>query len=115
MALQFSAVTMSANGNQISFLMGGVPRTSDDLEGWKAYERFLVDIDKSSEVNVQVKSYLYGEEEIYPATPEEVAYFMKRQEMDPNFIQDRCTQIGTSEFQFNWSPEELFGMREMNL
>lgn len=115
MALLFSAVTMTANGEQAKFLVGGIPRSSDDLEGWRAYERFLVDIDKTSDVQVTVDSYLYGEEEIHTATPEEVAYFMKRQEMDSDFIQDRCRSHGTSSFQFNWSPEELFGMRELNL
>lgn len=115
MALLFSAVTMTANGEQAKFLVGGIPRSSDDLEGWKAYERFLIDMDKAVDVQVQVESYLYGEEEIHTATPEEVAYFLKRQEMNSDFIQDRCRPYETSSFQFNWSPEELFGMRELNL
>lgn len=115
MALLFSAVKMTANGEQAKFLVGGIPRCSDDLEGWKAYERFLIDIDKTSDVQVQVESYLYGEEEIHTATPEEVAYFVKRQEMNSDFIQDRCRPHETSGFRFNWSPEELFGMRELNL
>lgn len=115
MALLFSSVTMTANGGQAKFLVGGVPRNCEDLEGWSTYERFLVNIDKEADVSIQVESYLYGDEEIHTATPEEVAYFVKRQEMDSDFIQDRCRPFETSGFQFNWSPEELFGMRELNL
>ena len=115
MALQFSNITLTANGNQASLVVGGIPKDYDDLEGWTAYKQFLIDIDKESDVSVHVEAYLYGEEEAFKATPEEVAYFMKRQEMSPDFLQSRCKCIGTSDFRFTWSPEELFGMREMNL
>ena len=115
MALLFSAVTMTAGENQAKFLVGGIPRCYEDLEGWRAYERFLVDIDEEMDVSVQVESYLYGEEEFYKATPEEVAYFMKRLELNPDFLQDSCRPYETSAFQLNWSPQELFGLREMNL
>lgn len=114
MALLFSEVTLTGNGEQTKFLVGGTPQEYGDLENWRACERFLADIDKQSDINVHVESYLYGEEEIYPATPEEVAYFMKRLEMDPDFIQSRCEKHSTSEFQFSWAPEELFGMKELN-
>lgn len=34
MALLFSAVTATANNQEIEFLVGGIPRELDDLEGW---------------------------------------------------------------------------------
>ena len=53
--------------------------------------------------------YLYGEEETHRATPEEVAYFMKRIEMDDTFL-SRCDNIESVDFTINWSPVELFNM-----
>lgn len=37
MAVLFSAVTLTADNNQVEFLAAGVPRDADDLEGWTAY------------------------------------------------------------------------------
>ena len=37
MAVLFSAVTLTADNNQVEFLAAGIPRDSDDLEGWTAY------------------------------------------------------------------------------
>ena len=81
MALLFSAVRATANDQEVEFFVGGIPREYDDLEGWTAFDRFMGEIDKETEVAVHAESYLYGEEETYRATPEEVAYFMKRIEM----------------------------------
>ena len=41
MAVLFSAVTLTADNNQVEFLAAGIPRDSDDLEGWTAYENFI--------------------------------------------------------------------------
>lgn len=38
MAVLFSAVTLTADNNQVEFLAAGIPRDSDDLEGWTAYD-----------------------------------------------------------------------------
>lgn len=38
MAVLFSAVTLTADYNQVEFLAAGIPRDADDLEGWTAYE-----------------------------------------------------------------------------
>ena len=78
MALLFSAVTVTANNQEVEFLVGGIPREFDDLEGWTAFDNFMEDLDEETEVSVHAKAYLYGGEETYKATPEEVAYFMKR-------------------------------------
>lgn len=52
MALLFSAVTATANDQEIEFLIGGIPREFDDLEGWTAYDNFMEDIDEETEVLV---------------------------------------------------------------
>lgn len=109
MALLFSAVRATANDQEVEFFVGGIPREYDDLEGWTAFDRFMGEIDKETEVAVHAESYLYGEEETYRATPEEVAYFMKRIEMDDTFL-SRCDNIESVDFTINWSPEELFNM-----
>ena len=82
MALLFSAVRATANDQEVEFFVGGIPREYDDLEGWTAFDRFMEDIDEETEVAIHAEAYLYGEEETHRATPEEVAYFMKRIEMD---------------------------------
>ena len=69
----------------------------------------MEDIDEETEVAIQAEAYLYGEEETHRATPEEVAYFMKRIEMDDTFL-SRCDNIESVDFTINWSPEELFNM-----
>ncbi|MBS6462683.1 MAG: hypothetical protein KH352_04710, partial [Ruminococcus sp.] len=55
---------------------------------------------QETEVAVHAESYLYGEEETYRATPEEVAYFMKRIEMDDTFL-SRCDNIESVDFTIN--------------
>lgn len=110
MAVQFSAVTVTAGGEEVKLFVGGVPKRYDDLEGWRVFEAFLGELDQESKVRVHAQSYLYGEEEVLKATPEEVAYFMMRMERNPNFLQDSCSKSEVSDFDFTWSSEELFGM-----
>ena len=109
MALLFSEVTVSANGYEKEFLVGGIPRDYDDLEGWTAFDTFLEDLDEDSEVSVHVEAYLYGGEETYNATPEEVAYFMKSIEMDDTFL-SRCDNIEDVNFSFRRSYDEILNM-----
>ena len=45
MAVLFSAVTLTADNNQVEFLAAGIPRDADDLEGWTAYENFMDELD----------------------------------------------------------------------
>lgn len=54
MAVLFSAVTLTADNNQVEFLAAGIPRDSDDLEGWTAYENFMDELDSEQEVSVHV-------------------------------------------------------------
>lgn len=112
MALLFSKVTMAGDGYDTEFLVGGIPREYDDLEGWCAVDDFLENLENESDVQVHVEAYVYGEGETVRATLWEVAYFMKRIEMNPDFLSNRCTNIEEVNFEFNWDPEELFGMDE---
>ena len=52
MALLFSAVTMKSGEAETRFLVGGIPRMKNDLNGWTAYEEFMQKIDGASEVNI---------------------------------------------------------------
>ena len=49
MALLFSAVTVTANDQEVEFLVGGIPREFDDLEGWTSFDNFMEDIDEETE------------------------------------------------------------------
>lgn len=113
MAVRFSAVTVTANDQKCNLLVGGVPTSYDDLEGWTIFENFLEKNEDAEKVNVQVDTYLYREGEIVDATPEEVAYFMKRQEMQSDFLEDRCSNLGVLNYDIDVAPNKSFGM-EMN-
>jgi len=113
MAVLFSAVTVTAGEEETQLFVGGIPREYDDLEGWTIFDDFLGNINEDTEVYVHAEAYLYGESETYRATPEEVAYFMKRMDMDADFLHDHCDCIEDVDFTFQWSPEELFEL-EMN-
>ena len=44
MALLFSEVTLEAEDRQRKFLVSGIPTDLDDLDGWTAYEDFLLEL-----------------------------------------------------------------------
>lgn len=115
MAILFSAVGVKAGEEQTSLLVSGIPKDYEDLSGWRAFEHFLMDVDQESDIQVEVKSYLYGEGEVFRASLEEVTYMMKRMEMRSNFLEDRCRCVGNSTFSFNWFPKELFGLKETGI
>lgn len=108
MAIRFSLVSVTAADKEANFFVGGIPKGFEDLEGWTAFDRFLEELDEDTEVSVHAESFLYGEGEMFDATPEEVAYMMKRMEIRPDFLSTRCTRLPDTEFSFDWSPEELF-------
>ena len=91
MALLFSNVRLSDKEREISFLMSGVPTKAEDLQGWTAYEKFISEkSDKTEKINVHVDSYLYGDGEVFVATPEEIAYLTMRLASKPTFLQTSC-------------------------
>lgn len=110
MAVLFSAVTVAANDEKIELFVSGIPREYDELEGWTEFDDFVNLLRDESEVSVHAQGYLYGEGEIADASPQEVAYFLKRIETDERFLADHCTKNESTDFTFVWSPEELFGM-----
>ena len=110
MAILFSAVTVTANGESAEFLVSGIPRDFYDLDAWTEFERFTDYIDEDTEVSVHAEAYLYGEGETFSATPEEIAYFTKRTAADDRFLTDHCDNIEGVDFAFQWLPSELYGM-----
>ena len=85
MAVLFSHITLSAeNGSTETFLCGGIPDKESDLEDLTAYQNFLEDNPEIESIDVEVKSYVYGEGEITNANEYEVAYFTKR---GPDFLE----------------------------
>ena len=65
----------------------------DDLDGWTAYEDFLLELEAETSVKFICDSYLYGERTIEKATPEEVAYLTMRASSDPEFLNRHCKKI----------------------
>ena len=110
MALLFSAVTVTAGNNEAKFLVGGIPREYGDLEGWTAFDELMEDIDAEAEVSVHAEAYLLGFGETYKAAPEDIAYIMKRSEVDEDYISKTSDNIEDVDFSFVWSPDELYGM-----
>ena len=97
MALIFSKVSVTAAQETMTFLVGGAPRSVQDLVGWTMFDQFVVKA-KNAPISVKVDVRRYGGEEDYAATPEEVAYMYMRLERQADFIEDRTTQVETSEF-----------------
>ena len=73
MALLFSAVTVTSEDDQAEFLVGGIPKTYSELEGWTAFDNLMNTVDSEQEIQVHVAACLYGEGEPFNATPEEIA------------------------------------------
>ena len=114
MALLCSAVTVTSEDDQAEFLVGGIPKTYSELEGWTAFDNLMNTVDSEQEIQVHVAACLYGEGEPFNATPEEIAYLTRRAEADHDFFYGHCKNTGHSDFTFTRSPEESYGM-EMEL
>ena len=84
----FSAVTITSDSDQAEFLVAGVPKSYADLEGWTAFESFMDEVDTEQDIKVHVAACLYGEGEVFTATPEEVAYFTIRAAETDDFFYD---------------------------
>ena len=98
MSLRFSRVALFSDGKTTSFLVGGMPQRRADLKGWTAYDNFIFDVPRYTAINARVETFLYGGEEPFDAMPEEVAYFYKRIERQPDFIESRTEKINESDF-----------------
>lgn len=100
MAILFSKVTLTSGDRDASFLVSGAPTSEHSLDGWTNYHSFIRSLDPQSHVVASVTEYLYGEEEIYDATPEEVAYMTMRLQTRSDFLEKRCDRIDQIEFSF---------------
>ena len=98
MSIRFSQVTPISNGKNMSFLVDGSPTCQSDLLGWTIYESLLHDTRRYHIVHARVQTFLYGSDEPFNATPEEVAYIYKRIDKQPDFIERRTEKIGEAEF-----------------
>ncbi len=98
MSLRFSRVTLFSAGKTASFLVGGIPQSRADLQGWTAFDNYMGNAQLYKVINAHVEMFLYGGEEPFDATPEEVAYFYKRIERQPDFIESRTEKIGETDF-----------------
>lgn len=96
MAIKFSLVTVRTDKKQGNFLVAGVPHSKRDLENWVKYQEF--EESTTGNINVSVKTYLYGEGEEVTATVQETAYMNMRLETNPSFLETRCKQVSMSAF-----------------
>ena len=104
MALLFSEVRLEAEEMQRKLLVSGTPMDLDDMDGWTAYEDFLLELEAETSVKFICDSYLYGERTIEKATPEEVAYLTMRASSDPKFLNSHCKKISHSEEDVSLDP-----------
>ena len=93
MSVLFSAVRITADENEAEFFVGGIPREMDDLEGWTAFQSFVGEIEKDTDVSVHAEAYLYGDGETNNASTEEIAYIMARMDKDSEFLSKSCDNI----------------------
>ena len=110
-AILFSQVKVQVGDQSETFLIDGIPKEYDDLTASRQLEWFLQDIDSDATVQVHADAYLYGEGEVVNANYAELCYFLDRMRLNPNFLESRCQSAGSSDFSFNWSQEELFGLK----
>ena len=113
-AILFSQVKVQSADQSETFLISGIPKEYDDLTESVQLEWFLQDIDSDETVQVHADAYLYGEGEVVNATHAELCYFLDRIRLNPNFLESSCQSAGSSDFSFDWSPDELFGHQFTN-
>lgn len=84
MGVLFSVVKLTANGKTGELLVGGIPKSPEGLKGWFKFWDFVNEIDEDDVVKVKAEGYIYGGDETFDATLEEVAYFMQRIKTNSN-------------------------------
>ena len=110
-AILFSQVKVQSADQTETFLIGGIPKEYEDLSDSIQLEWFLQVYDSDINVQVHADAYLYGEGEVVNANFAELCYFLDRIRLNPNFLESRCQSAGSSDFSFDWCPEELFGQQ----
>lgn len=109
----FSEITCKADTTDYvaKGLVSGTPYGFSDLAGWTFFEGFLAECKGTSKITVEVETYGYGENDgfgRFDASVEEVAYMLKRQQMNPRFLADRCEKISHHMLSINWEPSEVY-------
>ena len=75
MAVLFSHITLSVdNGSTETFLCGGIPDNESAFENIIAYQNFMEDNPEIEAIDVEVKSFLYGDGDVVDANEYEVAW-----------------------------------------
>lgn len=98
MSIRFSRVTAMTTEKAAIFLVGGIPVSQEDLDGWTAFQDFTADLNENTVITVSVETFEYGEGEQCDATPEEIAYIYMREDMRTNFIETRTVKTEDSSF-----------------
>ena len=111
MAVLFSAVTLTADNNQVEFLAAGIPRDSDDLEGWTAYENFMDELDfrTGSQRPMWKPTSMV---KVKPSRQRPRKWRISRCELmqTKNSCTTTATNIEDADFTIQWSPDELYGV-----
>ena len=110
MALLFSKVSLFNGESEAEFLAMGIPQDYEDLERYTAFAEYVGELSDECDIEVNVESYLYGDDETVKASIEEVAYLTMRMGMKADFLERSCKKTEESSFLLRYSPEELFGM-----
>lgn len=100
MSLIFSKVKIEYKNESVESLISGSPNKKEDFKNWILFEDFLNKIPKNEKIKVLGTTYVYGEGERNNATPEEIAYLIKRIDMQKSFLNSSCTPIFDFQFSF---------------
>ena len=98
MSILFSRIKAMTDKQAALFLVGGCPKSQEDLAGWTAFDSFADMLDDNETITVSVESFEYGEGEAYDATPEEIAYIYIRESKRPDFIESRAKKVDEYSF-----------------
>ena len=72
MALLFSKVSLFNGESEAEFLTMGIPRDYEDLEGYTAFAEYVGELSDECDIEVNVESYLYGDDETVKASYEAI-------------------------------------------
>ncbi len=62
MSLRFSRVILFSAGKTTSFLVGGIPQSRADLQGWTTFDNYVEDTQRYKVINAHVETFLYGDD-----------------------------------------------------
>lgn len=107
MSILFSYVTVARDDAEVELLVGGIPHSSDDLDGWNEFDDFMAALNEEMEIAVHVEAYLYGAGETESASDMEIALLQDRIAADPYFLSQCCDNIEDTDFVFTGYPMDF--------